>query len=155
MNYFLNITKAAKSTIYNKISNHAGLSVYPDILYSHPFDETAIVDDSLFEVASNAIKEYGTSNVIFFATNNSSDGAKLNDILEDFYKEPITPDYFDYIDTLCDTLLLTHAMSQKFKQLMLYYIALGNDPHSIKVESISNKKEGIKEYERIKELIIN
>ena len=87
MNYYIHTFKSEKTIIYNKISSTNGDSVYPDVLFSHPFSEAEIIDDILYETAKNAIEEYGSSNVIIAAAANENDINLLKSRMDFLYQE--------------------------------------------------------------------
>lgn len=161
MNYFLHTFKSNKTVIYNKISNSKGESLYPDIVFSHPFEESEITDDELFTITSEAISNYGSSKIIIASVGNTRDQELLASRMEYLHSESPSPDDTSLISQMAEYLMLTEAMKNSFKQLLSYYREIGGNPSDLFLPFIEeynlpvgSKNEGKKIYELIRNKIL-
>lgn len=161
MNYYIHTFKSEKTIIYNKVSSTNGDSVYPDVLFSHPFSEAEIIDDILYETVKNAIEEYGSSNVIIAAAANENDINLLKSRMDFLYHEDDKTDDSELIEKMSNYLKLTESMKINFIKLLSYYRETGSDPADLIIPFIdeyalpvTNKNEGKKIYELIRNKIL-
>lgn len=161
MNYFLYTFTSNKTVIFNKITNSEGISIYPDIVFSHPFSESDIEDDELFSVADSAIKEYGSSHIIIASIASTEDRAFLESRMNFLHSNTDSYDDSELITRMSGYLMLTEAMKINFRQLLSYYREIGNNPSDLLIPFIdeydlpvSNKNEGKRIYELIRNQIL-
>lgn len=161
MNYYIYTFESDTTKIYNRISNSAGISVFPDIVFAHPFEEAEITDDTIFDIAQKAISEYGSSNVIIASVAGDEDRALLESRMDFLHKEETGPDDSKLIALMSDNLMLTEAMRINFCRLLAYYRETGNNPEDLLAPfmneyplPVANKNEGKKIYELIRNKIL-
>ena len=159
MNYFIHTIKGNRTVIYNKITG-SNDTVYPDILINHPFAEDAITDDGLFNIAEDAIRQYGNGKVIIAGIADDNDLDCLVKTMESLYPEEENED-FGYIDDFCKNFLLSETMTLNFEKLMQYYKETGGNPHDLITPFIKeyalpvkSKKEGKLIYELIRKQVL-
>lgn len=159
MNYFIHTIKGNRTVIYNKITG-SNDTVYPDILINHPFAEDAINDDGLFNIAEDAIRQYGNGKVIIAEIADDSDLDYLVKTMESLYPE-VEKGNSGYIDDFCKNILLSETMTLNFEKLMQYYKETGGNPGDLITPFIKeyalpvkSKKEGKIIYELIRKQVL-
>ena len=161
-NIYIHVIKGSENVIYNAIKDPTtGNYYYPDILFKHNFIEKEICDNKLYETASKAIKEYGSSRCCFVMY---KDYDAFVDLLECF-NHIFTNDEnildMDAVDDFGNMLQLSATMMNSLKILLNYYAVLGNDVkefiNSCVTEyelPVSTKIKGKQIYELIRQKII-
>ena len=163
MNYFIHLSESGRTIIYNKITNpDTGNCCYPDILFNHIFSEENIADKALYEIAYNAISEYGSSRILIATYSSQEDRLFLESAMESIHREHNNSSFNQELyESMCDNLMLSASMRHSFYQLMLYYTETGGDMENLLLPftkeyplPVSNKNEGKKIYEIIRNSVL-
>ena len=162
--YFIHSFPSTENILYHTIINpNTGKACYPDILIRHNFLEKEIADTSLYEIAENAIKEYGSSRCYFVAFKDSDSLSELTKTIDAVYKEQIIPkDNEETIQNFAADLMLSTTMSAALKTLLIYYGDFIGDLKELVRNytkeynlPVSTKNEGKKIYEFIRQRILS
>ncbi len=154
-------------TIYNKISDTTqSISLYPDIAFTHPFQEKELINHQVYNDARSLLRQHGSAHCIFLSVTDI--GA-----LDDFSDAVISscqnvyghaePDggMIESVQKLCDLLSLSATMRNSFIQLFTYYSTIGDVSKLIEhiyssyTLPVSTKNEGKKIYDDIYRYIIS
>lgn len=161
-NIYIHVIKGSENIIYNAIKDSStGNYCYPDILFKHNFIEKEICDDKLYETASKAIKEYGSSRCCFVMYR---DYDSFVDLLKRF-NHIFTNDEnildMDAVNNLGNMLQLSTTMMNSLKILLNYYAVSGNNINEFINNCIveyelpaTTKIKGKQIYELIRQKII-
>lgn len=163
MNYYIHLTESDRTIIYNKITNpDTGDCCYPDILFNHNFSEGNITDKALYEIAYNAISEYGSSRILVGTYSSEDDRIYLENVMKNINSERTVSSFNEELyDTMCDNLMLSASMRHSFYQLMQYYTETGGNMEDLLLPftreyplPVTNKNEGKKIYEIIRNSVL-
>lgn len=144
--------------IYNKISKPGVISLYPDIYFRHPFEESELVDPIIYDTAADMLRRYGSSHCVFLSLKDPSSlsytAHNIADVYNSLERSPIlNEETLAALNGLCTGLALSATMSAALKQAFTYYAACGNDAGKLIDEvrfscrlPVSTKKEGKKIY---------
>lgn len=151
-------------SIINKISDAAGNSLYPDILFSHDFSEKAVVSDEVYGIAREMMNRYDSSHCVFVSCNEKKCGTQLTEFrlfLENFYKKEEAPEFDEKeFNDFCNGLSLSVTLTASLKRLFVYHTLCGKSCNELirEVKQSCNlpvsKKEGKKIYEYLKNKIL-
>lgn len=162
--YFIHSFPSTENILYHTIINpDTKKACYPDILIRHTFAEKEIEDASLYEIAEAAIKKYGSSRCYFVAYKDEESLSELIKIIDMIYNEPFTnTDNEALIQNMAELLMLSATMTASLKTLLTYYGDFVGDLKTFTDECIkeytlpvSNKNEGKKIYELIRQRILS
>ena len=160
--FFIYSFEGDENAVFHTITNPVtGKSCYPDILIKHNFTEKGITDNRLYEIAENAIKEYGSSRCFFVSYNDKKKLDELLDIINSIYYKTTSDNKALLITELAHKLMLSQAMTASLKTLLTYYgDFVGDLDASVKGWCkkynlpVSTKNEGKKIYELIRQQIL-
>lgn len=149
--------------IYNRITNpDTGKALYPDIVFSHPFIETAIEDSQIYEEYNDLLKRYKSAHCFVVACDDQAlTNLALN--LSELYKTTtynVTTIDEQLFDKVCDQLQLSVTMRSDLRKLFIYQSTrcdVNNYMRKLSqqyVIPVSTKKEGKIIYELIRKDII-
>lgn len=162
--YFIHSFPSTENILYHTIINpETKKACYPDILIRHDFLEKEISDGKLYEIAENAIKEYGSSRCYFVAYKDDESLSELTKIINAVYEEQsISNANEETIQKFASHLMLSTTMSAAFKTLLIYYVDFVGDLNELFRECtmeynlpVSTKNEGKKIYELIRQRILS
>lgn len=163
-NYAIYIHDDSDNLLYNRIiSPNTGRIFYPDILISHSFDESFLVNEEVFRLSEQLSKKYGTSGCFFVSVKDEKELKSFSDRVWQIYSglhNTISPDLSVMIEKLGDDLKLSFTMRSSLKDLLTYCSQIMDGPEFIrKIYSnytlpVSQKQEGKKIYERIRKEIL-
>ena len=154
------VTGRKSNTIYNKISDpETGSSVYPDILFPHSFEETALCDSEAYDEARSLFAKYGSAHCIFLSYINDDDLQSVIDaaVATDI---PVHAAYDESdVGMFCEELSLSVTMQGYMRRLLTYYSYNGDVPALMdsvrkKFPLPVSKTEGKKIYEYIRKIIL-
>ena len=161
--YFIHSFPSTENILYHTIIHpDTKKACYPDILIKHNFVEKEIEDASLYEIAENAIKKYGSSRCYFVAYKDEVALSEFIKIIDAIYEEPSTSsDNEAIIQNMAADLMLSATMCASLKTLLTYYGDFVGDLKQLVDECnqeyklpVSNKNEGKKIYELIRQRIL-
>lgn len=160
--YFLYAIPGDANIIFHSITDPVTQkSCYPDMLFRHNFTEKGIVDSSMYLIAEDAIKQYGSSRT-FFITYSSEDAlTEFKEFLNKVYTKTVTRDNKELINKLATMLMLSATMTSSLNTLLSYYgdfvgdlEALVNKYINDYTLPVANKNEGKRIYELIRQQIL-
>lgn len=129
---YIHAIKGPDNVLFNAIGDPAtGSYCYPDILIKHNFTEKEIQDAHLYELAANAIKEYGSSRCFFITYKNDEVFIQFLDNLNRIFTPDENSIDMDLITEFGEKLLLSTTMMNSLKTLLNYYSVSGNDMESL------------------------
>lgn len=163
-NIFIYATPGKDNVIYHTITNpDTGKACYPDILIKHSFEEKEIADSNLYQIADNAIRQYGSSRCYFVTYRDEELMRELTDRLNSVYKAPVfsSKDNLDIIECFANSLMLSATMTNSLRTLLIYYGDFIGDLKEFTDRCrdeyklpVINKNEGKKIYELIRQKIL-
>ena len=161
-NIYIHAVKGAENVIYNAIKDPAtGTYCYPDILIKHNFSEKELFDSKTFEIASKAIKEYGSSRCFFIMYKDYDVLTNFLESLNHIYTEEIESFDSNMVNDFGNMLLLSTTMMNSLKILLNYYAISGNDVKNFINNCVTEyelpvttKLKGKQIYELIRQKII-
>ena len=138
---YIHAEKGSDNIIYNAIKDpETDNYCYPDILIKHNFCEKEICNSGLYEIATKAIKEYGSSRCFFIMYKDYNTFMCFLEELNHIF----TPDEdildMDMVNDFGNQLQLSTTMMNSLKILLNYYAISGNS-----IEELINSC--IKQYE--------
>lgn len=160
-NIYIHAVKGSDNVLYNAIEAPDFGCCYPDILIKHSFCEKRIQDAKLYKLATDAIKEYGSSRCFFVMYKDEEVFINFLNNLNSIY----TPEE-DFLDMKMvadfgEKLLLSTTMMNSLKILLNYYAVSGNDVKSFITQCtidyelpVATKIKGKQIYELIRTKII-
>lgn len=161
-NIYIYAVKGTENIIYNAIKDPStGNYCYPDILIKHDFCEKEICDSGIFEIASNAIKEYGSSRCFFVKYKDYDAFIIFLDRLNHIFTPEENLLDMDMVTDFGNKLQLSTTMMNSLKILLNYYAVSDNNIEDFINSCIkeyelpaNNKIKGKQIYELIRQKII-